>query len=563
MSIMILTLLLLGGVACPIFLFLRSRGKLLREPGEDSLFGLSAPFLSNRPPLFSFLQEQIAAGISNLDLNQVSLPDEEHRASSSGVRWVAGGLDGAFGHHGGVGEDEESVKLLAHSIQSFLFAPDASRFKDLYETILGAPTLTVVDPLLEGLSRMEPPVSSHHLAELARWLITKSPDRAAVKLGCALIGICGSAEDSEILRTIGRHEEFTLYATVALLQSCEESELEIWNLAKNVHGWGRIHIVERLSQTQRPEIKDWLLREGFRNSILYEYTAVACATGGDLREALTSHIPDDEILESSALLLEAMIAGDGGPAEGLMDYVDGPEVCRLFLEQLSKRDMTLQQLLTVHEIVEFVKNRDRNWESLQGGEWEEKNRDWLCRLADPLISRAEWTGRIERALESEDELLFHTAVRLARLRKIDVWDFHYQRVKKGKNDWFYLMQTEDGSRVDKVISLAEERLPLDKIASGPSNSVGLGPEFQDHGALDSVLQELRKFPEKGVRLIQTGLRSPSIRNRNMALKALEGWGELRWKYVDPDTLRALLKQEPNESTRALIEGLLKQSDGSS
>lgn len=33
-----------------------------------------------------------------------------------------------------------------------------------------------------------------------------------------------------------------------------------------MNGWGRIHVVERLAQTENAEIKHWLLREGYRNS---------------------------------------------------------------------------------------------------------------------------------------------------------------------------------------------------------------------------------------------------------------------------------------------------------
>jgi hypothetical protein len=88
----------------------------------------------------------------------------------------------------------------------------------------------------------------------------------------------------------------------------------LWTLAKNVDGWGRIHVVERLAQTENPHIKDWLLREGFRNSVMYEYLAYTCATAGGLVAALSQGTVDRELLTSTGELLDALIAE--GPAYG-------------------------------------------------------------------------------------------------------------------------------------------------------------------------------------------------------------------------------------------------------
>ena len=75
---------------------------------------------------------------------------------------------------------------------------------------------------------------------------------------------------------------------MALLKLLRRSAVPaIWKLAKAVHGWGRIHAVNYLADlTITPEIKDWMLREGFRNRVLNEYLAYSCATAGELKQAL-------------------------------------------------------------------------------------------------------------------------------------------------------------------------------------------------------------------------------------------------------------------------------------
>ena len=111
----------------------------------------------------------------------------------------------------------------------------------------------------------------------SRSLATESPDREPVKFGIALLGLFGQQNDEELLQTLGLHDEFSYSCAVALANSAQDRDGALWALAQHTHGWGRIHVVERLADTTNAEIKDWLIRDGFRNSIMYEYLACICA----------------------------------------------------------------------------------------------------------------------------------------------------------------------------------------------------------------------------------------------------------------------------------------------
>jgi hypothetical protein len=139
---------------------------------------------------------------------------------------------------------------------------------------------------------------------------------------------------------------------------------------------------------------------------------------------------------------------------------------------------------------------------------------------------------------------------------IDAWEVYFERLKRGENQWYFVMQTNDQERVERVIEFAEKTLPLKEIASGPSNSLGLGPEFQHHRALDFVLQELRRFPDKGWSLIRSGLQSPTVRNRNMAVQALAAWDRTVWPVEAEGLLNRAIEAEPKDETRAIMEKAL-------
>ena len=74
----------------------------------------------------------------------------------------------------------------------------------------------------------------------------------------------GDHRDRELLLLLGSLEDLTLYAAVALTRSQPDSDQALFDLARRVAGWGRIHAVGRLAGTQDPQIKAWLLRHGFR-----------------------------------------------------------------------------------------------------------------------------------------------------------------------------------------------------------------------------------------------------------------------------------------------------------
>jgi hypothetical protein len=116
----------------------------------------------------------------------------------------------------------------------------------------------------------------------------------------------------------------------------------------------------------------------------------------------------------------------------------------------------------------------------------------------------------------------------------------------------------DDDRIGAVIEFAEANLDLAAIATGASDKLGLGREFAPHSCLDFVLQDLRRFPGSGGTLIETGLRSPVIRNRNLAVAALAAWTRGAWPGELVEALERAAGCEPDGDVR---ERMRKASRG--
>ncbi len=509
---------------------------------------LSKPWEAERESIYTFIKRHISEETGKLSVDGDSLPDENRIYKDGGIRWVAGGLDGAFGHHGGAGQAEESAKKLLQALQKFLDSPDSDGLAAFYTLLISEGTLNLIDPFLEEVAEAGL-IEDPSLYAVAKWLLKNAPDREAIKSSIAILGVCATNDDTELFIEIGKHEEFTLYASVALLHSTDSPEEPLFELAKAVDGWGRIHCIERLQGTENVEIKNWMLRSGYKNSIMYEYTAHPCAVAGDLLAALAVNEPEDEIIDGACEILASM----SEPGPGLEDYEDGPQATLSLLDHLDRRPISLSQLACVNAIKAFVLEIPTGHESEAA--WNAV-RERVLTTCERIRTRPDWTERIKQGLLSDVDHEFWAAARAADVIGLDTWEFYFERVQQGKDGWYYLMQTQEETRVERAVSLAEELLPLDEIASGVDDQLGLGPEYRWHSALDYVLQDLRHWPGQGMKLVRAGLNSPVTRNRNLALKALQHWGKEKWDESTQNQLESLLEIEPNEMTRVLISDVL-------
>jgi hypothetical protein len=465
-------------------------------------------------------------------------------------------MDGAFGHHAGGGGSTALADKAATAFVDACRRPTRRRLKRLYKAVSSDNALDFLDPLIERLVALQP--DRDRLHELGRWLATTASDRGAVKVGLAVLGVTGLDRDVEVVRALGAHDEFTLYAAVALSNGLEDPESELWALATAVDGWGRIHCVERLRATTDPSIRAWILRTGFRNSVMYEYLAYIAATTGGLLEALRSETPDRDLLTAAGEILEALIAG--GPAEDITDYDDAADATEAFLAHMDRRAETLGDFQAVASIGSFL-DRDEGWDQLSTHGWSTSRREAFERLCDNILGREEWIGRIHLALESDNPAEYWRAEQAAGRRGIDIFATQVQRIRRDPlgSDWFAAWQGASPERAEQLVHLAAELLPLSAIAAGPQDNIGLGPEWRAHRALDWSLQALRNYPGIGGELVPIGLQSPVTRNRNMALNILNEWPRDEWPTGAHELARRLAASDPNERVRTFAGEVLAGS----
>src|SRR5262245_50604773 len=140
-----------------------------------------APWDAGRPSIYDHIHGLVAEGKNDL----FALPDDEVVSPPGALRWVAGGLDGAFGHHGGVKPGRHAADV-QKAVKAALDDPSPLKLQRLY-SLLGQSALEYVDALLEWLSSRS--VDLARLEDLMEWIARHAPDREPVKVAIALLGV--------------------------------------------------------------------------------------------------------------------------------------------------------------------------------------------------------------------------------------------------------------------------------------------------------------------------------------------------------------------------------------
>ncbi len=365
-----------------------------------------------RPSLFSHIQNHLDEN-GQLTKEGRELPDEERVNEGKPLRFAAGALDGIFGHHVGPEDTEKEATRLAGLIKIIAEQNSLDEKVELYQLLQQDGLVGLIDPTLQKMLEAELPIEPY-LHNFARWLAFECPDRGPVKLGIAILGLIQSPEDMDRILTLGKHEEFTLFAAVALTNAAEDPEQQLWQLAQFVDGWGKIHIVERLSGTHNPEIKKWLLREGYKNSIMYEYLAYTCAENGELKKELSQSVVEKDLLRGAGDIIEALI--NGGPAENMDDYADGAEAVSLYVSHMKRQtDYELRDFLVLNCIQRFLQRDEPQWGWRAKNGWTEDLKANLLIDLHQIQALPHWRELVLQAQSSEDELQQWWASSVARI----------------------------------------------------------------------------------------------------------------------------------------------------
>jgi hypothetical protein len=522
------------------------------------------------PPLLDLIRAWDGEG-------ELELPDDGPPDWDLGeVRFASGAIDGILLNHIAPPEDEETTaraRAIVDAVERVATSLAEVDMERLYSVAREEALITAGDAIVEELRRREA-IDGERLWAIGKWLVETAAHREPLKLGILILGLGATDDDIEILKILARHDEFTLFAAVAIGNLCDKPADHWLELAQTVHGWGKIHLVERLTESapERPDIRAWLLRHGCGNEVEDGYLAYLCASAGDLAGAIAAEEIDDELLDGALTIVLSLI--EGGPSVDIQGYDEGAVAVGHLIGHVEGRCTTVQRLYTVVKIAEWLRwlrpTRDAEFdmgaeppdhetlETLETMGWSGPVRRELLGRCERLMSAPEWPDRLRAAYKTGKEPASSLAFACAEVLRVDLWPIAMKRLQKAPHDqtlYYDLMRTSDRDRRRQVIAFAEQHLPLDRLASGPALELGLGDDWEARGALDCLLQEMERAGPFSDILVAAAMRSPVIRHRLQACAILIDMDPESWGERIEDALNRTLGDEPDEDVREQLQSL--------
>jgi len=489
--------------------------------------------------LVAFLAHHAALdpeGWPSLGRHPPALPEPE--TGEIRMRWAPGARDGVGIFH--VRPPEPStvhlhVDRLLDAARAFLQGGSLEPFETA-ATDAGA--LTTVEALLSRVLA-DLPLPPDALAALVCAVLAESATPEAIKLALALAGLLRGGTDFEpVLRLCAVHDEFTLYAGVALLDRGADPEATWLAIAQRVYGWGRVHAVHRLcAQKVGPLARRWLLTEGSANDVLPAYTALTIAEQTDPIVALGDAPEDTALLNGLGALYEGLC--DEGPCAGMSAWESGAEFCAALAEALARAPLSAERLNTLLRV--------RTTATTLG----EASAARAQSAVESVLAREDFEPSLRSWLRDEGPETRRAARQVLRALDRDAREEAFLEIERAPHEtmgWFEAADGADEPTLARVVERARAHLAPDALATGATTAVfDRDPRGQ---CMDFVLQALRTNPRAGVDLLASALAMPTVRARHMALQAAallpvaDRSGALR------DALERCAGHDPDEKLRS-------------
>ena len=269
----------------------------------------------------------------------------------NGVPWADGALDGVYIYHT-VGNEEDIEPL-----KNIVFQISEGKFEEA-ETNLDKLDFSMVsrtNSLLSWIIQEQKQINLNNLYEFASSQLSTSKNIEVIKFCLSVLAIMNVETDEETIekvKILALSDEFTLYC-LNIFVKLENSNEEIFKIAKKVKGWGRVHSIGYLEVTN-DEIKEWILEEGCHNYVLPAYTAYTCAKKINLVEILNEDKISSKKFNDISYLMNALL--DESAITGMSALEDRELLIERYLEKAKTLSSTEDDYRALMTLKEYIKN---------------------------------------------------------------------------------------------------------------------------------------------------------------------------------------------------------------
>lgn len=280
------------------------------------------------------------------------LPQEDEPQQDK-VRFADGALDGITLYHMGVPQQDTS--LLEQALNTAATNLEQAH-KLVCQWVMDGHMISAREKILNYLLEHQQKLPAPEIYRLAVECALKGTHREEVKFGLVLLVLFDMSRNEPLknaMRILALSDEFTLYVLQAAA-AWDNSAQEILRIAKNVHGWGRIHAVRAL-EPETQEIADWLFAEGWDNTVMPAYSALECCQKANLRQRLENGLSEKNFSLACELLAALL---DEGPVPGISNVEDRRGLLNAFINCAASKTVSPQRQNTLKMTAEYAADHE-------------------------------------------------------------------------------------------------------------------------------------------------------------------------------------------------------------
>ncbi len=481
----------------------------------------------------------------------------------NGVPWADGAMDGVYIYHT-VGNEEDIEPL-----KNIVFQISEGKFEEA-ETNLDKLDFSMVsrtNSLLSWIIQEQKQINLNNLYEFASSRLVTTKNIEVIKFCLSVLAIMNVETDAETIekvKILALSDEFTLYC-LNIFVKLENSNKEIFEIAKKVKGWGRVHSIGYLEVTN-DEIKEWILEEGCHNYVLPAYTAYTCAKKINLIEILNEDKISNKKFNDISYLMNALL--DEEAITGISNLEDRELLIERYLEKAKTLASTEEDYYAVITLKEYIKNN------------KEINNE-LIKICDEILNSENTRNNVKELLKEG------YGYNIAKYLGIDIdkYILEYLQDNPLKNPYI-VFNISERENMKKLVSLIEKKLTLEKLEGAPTDKFySKNEKNKEYIFLDTIIKKLGNFgrtegkfvvsvypvdptasmdePENfigiGENLIICALNSPYVDIRYGAVNTLESWKEKGYILSNEiiENMKNLEKLEVDEELKIKLNELLK------
>lgn len=491
--------------------------------------------MTEQKSIYELISDNIING--KLDENFV-LPDD----SEGPVKFAAGAMDGMCVYHMQPYEMTAEDYIILEKSVAAVAKGDFEQTDTLWAQLgKSARAIQVVDQFQQYIQEHADEIDVATAYPCIFDIVCKSENKESIKFALEFMELLDTSQDfiMDVVRTIGLSDEFSIFAAW-IMRGWDDGNNELFELAKKVNGWGRIHIIELL-EPDTNEIKEWLLTEGTKNDVVYAYSALTCWQKSDAEQRLGSN--DLTYKEYSGLLILADALLDEGPVWGISQIENSDEILSAIVSRAKEYTLSIDDYEDIRRISISTNVKYP-----------------LAKQACDVVLFSE-----QCKLTVENSIAEGKGIELAVLLGIDYKEQLMLSLEKEfhKNRFHCNKLLGDEAYTERVLDVFRNNLPFEDMVGEPQDSIAVGKDFDSSMTYQIFLQNLRDKPFVGTDIVLKGFQCRTITCRNAALACVKKWVILKNTPLQElsselfDAISALYPVEPNENARKTEKELLE------